>query len=356
MKNLTNKLFFIWLLALTFSGYLWINYPTKLVIMAGPEAGFFYVSALKLKSALERHGFTVEVKHRDDTLAIIKDVSSPDSGVDIGFSAQKINDSDLYETVSLGSIISEPFLIFYNKESQIDDNISSLKGKRIEVGTIGGGTFAIAEQVLAAYGITKDNSTFMHNSIQEAKSSFLTKNCDAIALLLPPSTPITNELGNNTKVGLIQLPKIDSLIKIIGIGEKRKLLAGSFNLELVLPSQDTDLLSIPVSIIVKPDLKSGAIYSLLEAMRLKFSSGTIFSETGEYPVYIDRQIPLDYRVNEYLKSGLPWAYRIMPYKLAQALDSILLFSTIIFFIGGVYKIFFPDVYSFTKHLRQNNKK
>src|SRR5262249_32972904 len=64
--------------------------PTRIVIATGTKGGFFETSGQAYQASLAKSGIAVELKGRDDTLAIIEAVEDSKSGIDVGFAAQDI--------------------------------------------------------------------------------------------------------------------------------------------------------------------------------------------------------------------------------------------------------------------------
>ena len=86
--------------------------PEPVVIQAGPVGGSFDVHARQYAEQLRAHGFQVEVRNQDESLRIIDRVNDEASGVQIGFSAQRVHVLRHPQVLSAGVVELQPLFLF----------------------------------------------------------------------------------------------------------------------------------------------------------------------------------------------------------------------------------------------------
>ena len=128
--------------------------PTKIVIAVAPDEGGSRYYARRYQEILKRYGITLDVRQTGGSLANVKLLADPHSGVDVAFvQSGTAGSAEAPHVVSLGSVAYVPLWVFH-RLSAIGD-ISELKGHRIAVGSAESGTRALAIKLLAASGSDK---------------------------------------------------------------------------------------------------------------------------------------------------------------------------------------------------------
>lgn len=318
-----------------------LSFERSVTIEGGPKVGFFYATGEDLASWLTTNGVETKLVNREDTLEIISDVNDPQSPVDVGFMAQKVDAKKYPNVVSLGSIVNEPLLFFARSELGTDLTINDLAYKRVSIGAPASGVYQLAEAVIDAYGLTASMKLSSEPS-GAGVEQLLAGEIDALALLLPPQTPIITELALNPNLTLVNLPSIDALATQIGYVQPTVIPQGGFSLMREIPPAALDTIGIPVTVIAKKDLPRGNAYLILERLNEKFSDATLTSRAGEFPNFVDVQVPPDAAASNFLRSGTPWQFHALPHVIAEALVPLLLVGSLALIIGSIYKLFFPD--------------
>ena len=102
--------------------------PRDIVILAGPEEGYFANVAASIRNELRPLGINAQIEHIEDTTHIIDRLSGADtSGPHLGFVAQDLAATPTDRVFSLGMISIEPLWLFSQATGDIR-NIRDLKG------------------------------------------------------------------------------------------------------------------------------------------------------------------------------------------------------------------------------------
>ncbi len=338
-------------------GYLLISVmpPSKVRIEAGPRTGFFANSAEVIAQELWAFGIDTQIEYVDDTTKIIDRVNAGDA--DIGFVAQSLAHTRTDHVFSLGAIAIEPMWFFAKAESGIN-HIAQLKGKTIAVGPQGSGARILGTQILNLYGITSQNSEFLPLRVRDRAIAINEGGVDASLFLFPETTPLIQALSKNPRLTLIDIPEADALSRMLPNLQKVTIPRGAFAFMPPSPSQQTDSVAIPVSIVMNSDAGSSLGVLVADILKRKFSARTLFTDDNELPAFYYRQLePLRDAENIYtqgrpflsdifgVKYGLILTHAAGPFLFVAALVVILL-STLSTFLRFPLNIL--DVVGFLK--------
>jgi hypothetical protein len=229
-------------------------------------------------------------------------------------------------------------------------NINDLAYKRVSIGAPASGVYQLAEAVIEAYGLTASmNLSFERSGV--GIEQLLAGEIDALALLFPPQTPIITELALNPKLTLVNLPSTDALASQIGYVQPTVIPKGGFSLIREIPPAALNTVGIPVTVIAKKDLARGNAYLIVERLNEKFSDATLTSRAGEFPNFVDIQVPPDAAAATYLVSGTPWQFDALPHVIAEALVPLLLVGSLVLIFGSIYGLGFGLLNLWVNYLR-----
>jgi len=321
-----------------------IQWDRAVVIEGGPTIGFFYETARDLDSWLQLNDVDTTLTHRDDTLRIIGDVNDPDNPVNVGFIAQSVTASAFPNVVSLGSIAQEPLLFFARSDLGSDLTIEDLAGLRVQIGPRISGVHSLANATLSAYGIGPANATLQRDPTSEAIANVLAGESDVVATLFPPQTPVIGELARDPRLQIVRLPNASALSSQIGYVQPTTIPAGSFSLNPPIPSSDVLTVGIPVTVIAEADLPASTVHLIAERLTQTFSGATSTSAAGEFPSFIDAQLPASPAAREFYESGRPWQFSLLPGPLAEVFYLLLLLGSASLVLMSIYKFLLPDIH------------
>jgi len=308
---------------------------STIVIEAGPQGGFFHETAIRLQDELQQYDIHSKIIRREDTLKIIDDVNDKKSSVDIGFMAQDPGDRDYPGVTAVGTIALEPLFIFYSASLDVK-NLQDLKGLRLAVSPPASGTRVMAERILGEYGINSQNTTFLPITLSESSEAVRKDSVDAAFFLLPPGNKLIQELALNPKLRILSLPQAESLTSNLGFVRHATIYEGGFDYLRNIPNQNIQLVAIPVTLIVKKDLKPAIVTIIAQFIKTHFQSATLVSQPGELLSIHEPSIAVNVQAETVLKNGLPYFYRTLPFSLAALLDHFSLYIGFIIVLASAY--------------------
>jgi len=308
---------------------------STIVIEAGPKGGFFNDAANQLQNELQRYDIGSVIINRNDTLKIIEDVNDEKSSVAVGFMAQDLGNRKYPGVTAVGTIALEPWFIFYSASRDIK-NLQDFQGLRLLLEPPAAGGRAMAERVLGEYGVNSQNTTFVPTTLGEISAAMRMGLGDATSFLGPPGNKIVHELALNPQLRILSLPQADALASNLGFVRHVTIHEGGFDYVRNVPSQNIDLIAIPVTLIVKKDLKPAIVTIIAQFIKTHFQAATLVSGPGELLSIHEPSVPVNTHAESVLNNGLPYFYRTLPFSLAALLDHFSLYIGFIILAASVY--------------------
>ena len=224
--------------------------PRDIVILAGPEEGYFANVAATIRNELRPLGINAQIEHIEDTTHIIDRLSGADtSGPHLGFVAQDLAATPTDRVFSLGMISIEPLWLFSQATGDIR-NIRDLKGRSISIGPEGSGVRVLCRRILNLYGINESNTTFVNLSIADSTVALEDKQIDAAFFLLSAKTPVIKRLNSRIGLQLIGIEEAEALSHKISHLERVIIPKGAFEIRSLRPGKDVETVALPVTMIV----------------------------------------------------------------------------------------------------------
>ena len=122
--------------------------PATIRIASGFTGGNYERVAARYQKVLARHRVTLEMRAGSGGWDNVKRLLDQNTGVQATFVQGGIgNNEQAPGLLSLGRINYQIFFIFYRATEVLDD-LTELKGKRIAAGTVGTGSRVVSEKVL----------------------------------------------------------------------------------------------------------------------------------------------------------------------------------------------------------------
>jgi TRAP-type uncharacterized transport system substrate-binding protein len=340
-------------LAMTLGPYLllvavafWIAYrfvrpapPDTIVITSGPAGSLFQTTAEKYRKILSREGVTLRILPSGGSFENIKRLSDPKVDVDVGLVQGGLaNLIDPSVLMSLGSVFYEPVLVFYRSPRPIG-RLSELAGKRIAIGREGSGTRVLAETLLRANGIdAKGPTKFLELDGKDAQDALLGGQADVAFLMGDSATAASmGELIHTKGIRLFDFEQGDAYVRRFRYLTKIELPPGSFDLGKNMPDKPIAMIAPTVELLARPDLHPALSDLLIEAAREVHGRATMLQSAHEFPAPLEHEYRLSDEALRYYKSGKSFAYKHLPYWLANLVDRavILLVPIAVLLIPGI---------------------
>jgi len=235
-----------------------------------------------------------------------------------------LTDAQRKEVVSLGSISYDPIWVFYRKDRipHLED-LHGLVGRRVGIGPPRSGTYAIARQLLAAYGIDLErDGSFVPDAFPEGARNFLEGRLDALVMVASVPDPIVQKLVRTEGVELYSFGNASAFEKRYNSIEKLILPAGSLAIYPPVPARDVALVATTTSLVVKkgmhPDLQLALLMTIKEMNRS--SVQLFFAGRNEFPSYVDPLVPISPVASRFYDFGPPPVMRYLPFWIAGFVD------------------------------------
>lgn len=132
--------------------------PRKIVLASGSRKGAYFHFAKRYAEALHKEGLSVEVRETAGSVENLRLLGQDGSGVAVAIVQSGVATLEQVQSFSaLGSLYREPLWVFYRGDRRLE-RLSHLEGKRIGVGPVGSGTYAVSMRLLAANGLREPES------------------------------------------------------------------------------------------------------------------------------------------------------------------------------------------------------
>ena len=180
-----------------------------------------------------------------------------------GNTLAKFEESGAYTNVAgIATLYPETIQIIASKDSGIK-TVEDLAGKHVAVGSPGSGTEANAVQILAAYGLTKDDLGAADPlSFKEAAEGLKNKQIDAAFITAGFPTSAVTEVSTVRDVTIVSVDKIDELSAKYPFYIGQTIPAGTYK------GQDEDITTVAVMamLAVRGDLDEEVVYQCTKAI------------------------------------------------------------------------------------------
>jgi hypothetical protein len=222
--------------------------------------------------------------------------------------------------------------------------LNDLRGRKVSVGPEGGGTRALALELLKRRGIDGSNAELFGYSPQDAREKLLSGELDAAFMLLSWESPVVRRLLADERVELQSFPDTDAYVALYPFLNKVVVPAGVGDLTKHLPSADVTLLAPKASLAVRKDLHSAIQYVLLNTAVQVHSTPGVFQRAGQFPAAEAIDVPLSDQAVQFYKSGRPFLQNYLPFWMASLVARLLVL--LIPIIGVLYPVlrFVPTIY------------
>jgi TRAP transporter TAXI family solute receptor len=304
----------------------------RIVMAAG--SGYYQQIAETYRDDLEQFGVKLEVKDSLDGFAALRALTDNTSGVTAAFikgglvgslqgrlasEKAKGRHVEYAKLQSLGRLFYEPVWVFTRGDMPIE-SLRDLKGKRVLSGTRESGTRRIANQLMRANGIGRDDATIIAEELDSEATQLKDGSADAAILVLPADSDKIQALLRVPNIRLMDFsPEAEAYTNRFPALAKVVLRQGSVEFQPLIPSEDITLLSTSVALVVRPDMDSALASLLTQAVISNPKSGfdkagdpVLFYKAGEFPSPSDPEFQVPSESRQIYKTGeLPFVLRVL---------------------------------------------
>jgi TRAP-type uncharacterized transport system substrate-binding protein len=281
--------------------------------------------AEKTASLLKNHGIDISVLYTNGALDNVARLSNRKDEANAGYTyGFALNQEDLSNIYSLGSVAYEPVWILYNK-SRIGEvkSLSALAQYRVGLGPLKSGSYQIAKKIFEVMNIELDNNAhFKPDNILKNAEKLKSGEIDAFIFASTYWDPTTQELLRSPNIAVYDFKNAQAYTKKFNAFVALTLSADSIDILKQIPKQDISLLATTTSLVVNrnmhPDLQLALLMAARDANRN--APNLFFAKRNEFPAYLDPSIPIGPVAEHFYDYGPPHAMRYLPYWLAGLVD------------------------------------
>ena len=300
--------------------------PRRIVLATGPEHGMLQAFGQCYREILARNGIAVELRSTTGAKENLELLRSG-TGVDVAFLVAGITTpAEAAGLVNVVNIFPGPLWILYRSEKELKE-IDELAGRRVAIGAPGSAIGTLVAPLLAANGITAENTLLVPLPFEAALRALRNGEVDVALLSEDPFVPAFLETLASPGIRLMDLARADAYARRYPHLHRMDLPAGTLDLARRLPQQDVRLIGGVAMIAARDSLHATIVDLVVDAAREIHGDQGYFERRGEFPNarQVDA-IPVSEESVRYLRGGMPFLRRYLPLWLADFLQRIFTLS------------------------------
>jgi TRAP-type uncharacterized transport system substrate-binding protein len=301
--------------------------PKVIRIGTGPKGGPYAVFGQRLAARLENHGFKVELTRSEGSVQNISRLRGENPTLDAALvQGGVVQSDDTTGIVGVASVFYEPVWVFHPRGQEIK-LLSSLRGKRIGVGLAGSGSTPLARTLLDINGIRDGDAagtTFKLFGVDQGLDALRAKEIDAFIHVQAPTDAWLGALVDSNEFDSVEFTRAKAYAARFRYLDVIQVPRGFVSLERDVPARDFEVLATTANLAVRADIHPELIPLLIEICRDELSRGTMLASPGTFPSLDHVDFPLSEVAVRYYRRGPSWLYRNLPYRLAHALDRLMI--------------------------------
>jgi TRAP transporter TAXI family solute receptor len=294
--------------------------PRVVTISTGQENSAYEVFAKKYAAALGKHGIKLQLKPSAGSLDNLQALNKGD--VDLGFVQSGSTNQDEAERrglISIGSLFTEPVWLFLREGVKVNE-LTQLKGLKINLGPEGSGVPRLFQQVLAANGVEPGE---LHVSALEntpATVELLEGRIDGLVFSSAPDAPLIQMLLITPGIKLFDFAQAEAYTRRLPFLTHVVLPRGIVDLGRNLPAKDYHLIAPTATLVAREDLHPALVDLLVQAASNIHGGAGWFQQQGQFPSPAYTEIPVAHEAAKFYKDGPPFLQRYMSFWLANFFD------------------------------------
>jgi len=335
--------------------------PKRVVLATGSEQGAYAEFGKRYAEELKRFGIEVVLRPTAGSRENLRLLREAKDEVHIAFvqggssesTRPQEKEQEQLPLMSLGSMFYEPVWIFYredtakklNREGVIDD-LSQLRGLRVDVGARGSGTPGMVSRLLRANLMERDDLKRSNHEPIASVVGLLGGTLDAAVLVSAPESPLVQMLLQTPGIRLYEFAQAEAYARRYRFLSPVTLPRGVVDLSRNVPPRDTVLVASTCSLVAREDLHPALVQLFVQAAgRIHGGSGWI-AHAGQFPSALQSEFPLARDAERFYRTGPPLLQRYLPFWLANLVDRmwVALFSIIVILVPLARVV--PPLYQF----------
>lgn len=302
--------------------------PRSLVMTTGGESGSYYQFGLALKERLAEDGLQLEVLASNGSVENLQRLTDGSGAVQLGLiqsgTTRLLEPLRLADLEALGAIYHEPLWLFQRRDAGIT-RLSDLHGRKLSVGTVGSGTWAVVRSVFDELGDQAGELDIANGDWQPLSASASARalhagELDAAFFVLPVNNKIVLQLLADADIELVNLSQVEALAARLSFLEQLSVPEGLLDLQRNIPAQRTQLLSPVATLVINEDFHPALASLVLRASADVLQQGSLLDPPGRFPAAVPAELPLSAEAEFYHERGIPFLQRYLPFWIASIAD------------------------------------
>lgn len=223
------------------------------------------------------------------------------------------------ELVSLGSLFTEPVWLFLRDSVKVDQ-LTDLRGLRINLGPEGTGVPQLLRQVLENNGVEPHELTISALENTPATVELLEGRIDGLVFSSAPESPLIQMLLQTPGIRLFNFTQAEAYTRRLPHLTHVVLPRGIVDLGRDIPAQDYHLIAPTATLVARSDLHPALIQLFVQSASSIHGGTGWFQKQGEFPSERFTDIPVAREASKFYKDGPPFLQRYMSFWLANLLD------------------------------------
>ncbi len=308
--------------------------PDTVVLSSGIEGGAYAAFSEKYRKILAREKVRLKELPSSGSVDNLKRLSDSTFRVDIGFVQDGTGSSTKGRNlVSLGAICYSPLWVFC-RNSEVLDDLSKLKGKKIAIGVEGSGVRKLAIELLRASDAAEPPTELFDLQGAAANKALMEGTVDVVMVIGTEDNTLVKELLYTSSVRLLNFRRAEAYTRLFPALSHVVLPAGILNLSRSLPAEDVHLLATTTSLIAREGLHPALIYLLLDAAIETHGNAGWVNRRREFPSSRELDFPSSKYAERFYKSGRPFLFDYLPLRVAVLVDRLVVIMVPLAFLFG----------------------
>jgi TRAP transporter TAXI family solute receptor len=294
--------------------------PRQVTLGTGQENSAYEELGKKYAAALAKQGIKVNMVR---SLGSQENLQRLNAGkVDIAFvqsGSTEQAEAQRAGLVSLGSLFTEPVWLFLRDGVKVDQ-LTDLKGLKINLGPEGTGVPKLFRQVLSLNGVEPTELTLGLLENTPATVELLEGRIDGLVFSSGPESLMVQMLLQTPGIRLFDFAQAEAYSRRLPFVSPVVLPRGIVDVGRDIPAQDYHLIAPTATLVARADLHPALIDLFVQAAAGIHGGTGWFQQQGQFPSARYTEIPVAREAAKFYKDGPPLLQRYMTFWLANFFD------------------------------------
>lgn len=329
------------------------NPPKRVVLATGPDQSAYAAFGQRYADALAAKGIELVLKTTEgssDNLTLLR-AGDADLAFVQGGSAT-FTETDEEELTTLGSLFVEPLWLFYREQSALRhtgrariQQVTQLRGWRVNVGTPGSGVPQLFESILAANRLEKKDLLLSNSEHTPATAGFLNGEVDALVFASAPESPLVQMLLQTPGVRLLEFAQAQAYARRFAYLKPVVLPQGVVDLGRNVPASNVSLIAPTTSMLARSDTHPAVLQLMAQTAVALHGTPGWFRQQREYPNLAQAELPVAAEAQRAQTVGMPFLQRHAPFWLANLVERMWLALGLILALALPLSRIVPPLYT-----------